>query len=98
MCEYISPGVVDWICCAIVDICEISPLNCGNNLLYEVLLYSCCFAKYMHFFGVRDVHVGVCLSGCDIQYDEWTQVSQVDKGCIQDEVILRIGVSYAVRF
>ena len=38
----------------------------------------------------RDANVWFHVGGCAIRDDEWTRVSWVEEGCVQDEQILRI--------
>ena len=55
--ENVRNGIIDEIRHEIEDIREIRLLNCGNNMLNEVLIDSHHFTKNMHFLGVCDSNV-----------------------------------------
>ena len=57
MSQHVRHGVIDGVRRVISDIHEICLLDCGNDLLHNVLLDSRHFAKNVQFLGVRNLRV-----------------------------------------
>ena len=89
--ENFMHSVIDGISHAISDNRDIHLFGCSGNLLNEVLIDFCHFTKNTHFLGVGYSHVSVCVGGCAVWDDKWTQVSRVDKGNVHNERTLHIG-------
>ena len=79
MREYACHGVVNGVCCTIVDICQIICLERANNLLDEGFFQSRHLTEQAHLLGVRDPHIGVFVGSCSVWNDERTRVSRVKK-------------------
>ena len=83
-------SVIDWICCLVADIRNVQFLDCDNDLLHGIFLYSRHFSKHVHFLGVCNPRVRICVDSSPILDDERTQVSRVDEGIRKDEHVLSI--------
>ena len=70
--EHIRHGAVDGFCCTIADIREIRFLDHVNYLLHESLFNSRNFSKKMHFLGVCDSNVIICVGCCAVRDNERT--------------------------
>ena len=78
--QHVHGGVVDRIVRAFADIRELHFLDCRKFFLHESLLHPHQLLEHMHYLGLYDPNVGICVGGCSVRDDDQTWVSRVDEG------------------